>query len=156
MGGGRAVHPWCLQLNGTARPFNGEEIRRAIVRPIEIEGQIKIESELVDTLLQDLRQPNAFGLGEGFVEPGLLQLVCHRLWDEAANSDHLISGSLYAKLGGAHAIIRLVWRHLRNASRSKEAFTASQRLLWAGLVRHLSVAHGVKQPSPPICWLENC
>src|SRR5437764_858840 len=24
VGGGRAVHSWCLQLNGTARPFNGE------------------------------------------------------------------------------------------------------------------------------------
>lgn len=132
-------------------PLTEKELRRAITQPIEIEGQVKVEPGLVDALLQDLRQPNAFGLGEGFVEPGLLQLVCHRVWEEAAaRSDHLMTRSLYVQLGGAQSIIQdFVWRHLRNPSQSKEVFTASQRLLWAGLVRHLSVAHGVKATVTP-------
>jgi hypothetical protein len=100
--------------------------------------------------LLDLRQPNAFGLGEGFVEPGLLQLVCQRLWDEAAKSGHLIDLPLYNRLGGANAIVQdFVWRHLRDDSPSKDVFTTDQRLLWAGLVRHLSVAHGVKATVTP-------
>ena len=126
-------------------PLTPKELRRAIVRPIEIEGQVRIEQEVVDTLLVSLRQQNAYGLAEGLVEPGMLQLVCQRLWEEAAKSGNLIDRALYDRLGGASSIIRdFVWRHLRDDSESKDVFTADQRVLWAGLTRHLSVAHGVK------------
>ncbi len=126
-------------------PLTPKELRRAIVRPIELEGQVRIEQEIVDTLLVSLRQQNAYGLGEGLVEPGLLQLVCQRLWEEAARSGNRIDRALYDRLGGASSIIRdFVWRHLRDNSQSSDVFTADQRVLWAGLTRHLSVAHGVK------------
>ena len=96
-------------------------------------------------MLRDLRQPNAFGLGEGFVEPGLLQLVCQRLWDEANNNQGIMDNALYEKLGGANSIIRdFVWRHLENDAPSKGAFKTDQRVLWAELTQHLSVARGVK------------
>jgi hypothetical protein len=126
-------------------PLTPKELRRAIVRPIEIEGQVRIDQDVVDTLLVSLRQQNAYGLGEGLVEPGLLQLVCQRLWEEAASSGNRIDQALYGRLGGASSIVRdFVWRHLRDDSSSTDVFTADQRVLWAGLTRHLSVAHGVK------------
>ncbi len=126
-------------------PLTQKELRRAIVGPIEAEGTMRIDQGLVEIVLKDLRQPNAFGLGEGFVEPGLLQLVCQRLWEEAAKSSHLIDQNLYDSLGGADAIIRdFVWRHLRDDSPTKGVFKSDQRVLWAGLVRHLSVTQGVK------------
>jgi hypothetical protein len=131
-------------------PLTYKELRRAIVSPIEIAKGVRIEQGLIDILLQDLRRQNAYGLGEAFVEPGLLQLVCQRLWDEAAQSDHIIDQSLYERLGGANAIIQNhVWRHLRVDSHSEETFRADQRVLWAGLVRHLSMAHGVKATVTP-------
>jgi hypothetical protein len=126
-------------------PLTPKELRRAIVRPIEIEGQVRIEQDVVDTLLVSLRQQNAYGLGEGLVEPGLLQLVCQRLWEEAARSGNRIDQSLYDRLGGASSIVQdFVWRHLRDDSSSTDVFTTDQRVLWSGLTRHLSVAHGVK------------
>ena len=126
-------------------PLTPKELRRAIVGPIEMEGQVRIEPDVVETLLVSLRQQNAYGLGEGLVEPGLLQLVCQRLWEEAARSGNRIDRALYDRLGGAAVIIRdFVWRHLRDDSPSTDAFTTDQRVLWAGLTRHLSVAHGVK------------
>jgi len=131
-------------------PLTQKELRRAIVRPIEIVGTVQIEEGMVDILLADLRQQNAYGLGESFVEPGLLQLVCQRLWDEAAKSGGRIDQTLYNRLGGVNAIIRdFVWRHLRSDSQSKDVFKADQRVLWAGLVRHLSVAQGVKATVTP-------
>jgi hypothetical protein len=127
-------------------PLTHKELLRAITRPIEIAGgSVSIEPDLPQTLLQDLRRPNAFGLGDAFVEPGLLQLVCHRLWDEAASSNKVISHDLYQKLGGADNIIHdFGWRHLADDQEDRKGFTADQRVLWAGLARHLSAAHGVK------------
>jgi hypothetical protein len=131
-------------------PLTKKELRRAIIRPIEIEGQIDIDHNVADILLQELRQPNAYGLGEGFVEPGLLQLVCQRLWEEAKKSKGRIDLALYDSLGGANAIIRdFVWQHFRSDSTSGPAFRSDQRVLWAGLVRHLAVAHGVKATVTP-------
>jgi hypothetical protein len=126
-------------------PLSERELRRAVIKPIELEGRVRVDKPFVDSLLRDLRQPNAFGLGARFVEPGLLQLVCHRLWEEADRTDQVLDQTLYARLGGADAIIRdFVWRHLRTDSSSGQSFAADQRVLWAGLARHLSVAQGVK------------
>jgi hypothetical protein len=83
-------------------PLTKKELRRAVVGPIDIEGSVRIDQDVVNVMLQSLRQPNAFGLGEGFVEPGLLQLVCQRLWEEAANSGGLIDQSLLQRLGGTN------------------------------------------------------
>ena len=130
-------------------PLTQSELRRAIINPIEIEGSIALEKQLVPRLLNDLRQPNAFGLGGGFVEPGLLQLVCRRLWDAAAAGDKIINENLYRSLGGADRIIReFVWQHLRNDV-GNEVFPTDQRILWAGLIRHLSASHGVKATVTP-------
>jgi hypothetical protein len=126
-------------------PLTKKELRRAIIRPVEIEGTVQIEQRIADVLLQDLSRPNAYGLGEGFVQPGLLQVVCLRLWEEAARTACRIDEALYNRLGGADAIVReVVWKHLRRASSAADVFTTDQRVLWAGLVRHLSVAPGVK------------
>jgi hypothetical protein len=126
-------------------PLSKKELRRAIIRPVEIEGTVQIEQGIADIIIQDLIQPNAYGLGEGFVQPGLLQVVCQRLWEEANQTHHRIDEALYNRLGGADAIVRdVVWRHVREASSATNVFTADQRVLWAGLVRHLSVAPGVK------------
>jgi hypothetical protein len=126
-------------------PLTKKELRRAIIRPIEIEGTVQIDQGIADVILKDLSRPNAYGLGEGFVQPGLLQVVCLRLWEEAARSVCRIDEALYNKLGGADAIVRdVVWRHLREASSGENVFAADQRVLWAGLVHHLSVAPGVK------------
>jgi hypothetical protein len=131
-------------------PLTDKELRRAIIRPVEIEGRVRLDEALVNVLLRDLRQPNAYGLGARFVEPGLLQLVCHRLWEEAANSDGILNEALYNRLGGTDAIVRdFVWRHLSYDSRSDKVFTTDQRVLWAGLTRHLSVAQGVKATVTP-------
>jgi hypothetical protein len=125
-------------------PLTNSELRRAIVNPIEIEGSLTIEKALVSRLLNDLRQPNAFGLGGGYVEPGLLQLVCRRLWDAAAAGSKIVDDRLYEALGRADQIIReFVWQHLRDDA-GGEVFPTDQRVLWAGLIRHLSASHGVK------------
>ncbi len=131
-------------------PLTERELRRAIIKPIENEGHVRLDAPFVSTLLHDLRQPNAFGLGARFVEPGLLQLVCHRLWEEAEKTNSVLDSKLYDRLGGADAIIRdFVWRHLRDDSLSETVFTTDQRVLWAGLARHLSVAQGVKATVTP-------
>jgi hypothetical protein len=131
-------------------PLTEKELRRAIIRPVEIEGRVRLDESFVDVLLRDLRQPNAFGLGARFVEPGLLQLVCYRLWEEAERTSRVLDGNLYYELGGADAIVRdFVWRHLRSDSSSTAVFATDQRVLWAGLARHLSVAQGVKATVTP-------
>jgi hypothetical protein len=131
-------------------PLTEKELRRAVIRPIELEGHVRLDPAFADILLRDLRQANAFGLGARFVEPGLLQLVCHRLWEEADKSGRILNSELYYDIGGADAIIRdFVWRHLRSDAPSSDLFTTDQRVLWAGLARHLSVAQGVKATVTP-------
>ncbi len=126
-------------------PLSTSELRRAILRPVDLEGTVRVDPDFPSVLLKDLRQPNAFGLGGGLVEPGLLQLVCQRLWSEAAqSSSRTINQTLYQQLGGADAIIRgFVWKHLRSDT-GEGFFDSDQRVLWAGLICHLTVAHGVK------------
>jgi len=132
-------------------PLTQKELRNAIVKPIESDGHVSVSGDLVPIVLQDLRRQNAFGLGEGFVEPGMLQLVCHRLWQEAyATPERVIDHALYERLGFANQIIEeFVWRHLRGGAGSQTEFLPDQRVLWAGLVKHLSLAHGIKVTVTP-------
>jgi hypothetical protein len=127
-------------------PLTEEDLSDAIVKPINLEGSVRIDASLVPVLLRDLRQRNAFGLGAEYVEPGILQLVCQRLWNEAKASDTgQIDLALYERLGRANQITReFVWRHLRGSGQASIEFAPDQRLLWAGFTRHLSAAQGVK------------
>jgi hypothetical protein len=132
-------------------PLTAEELTRAILRPPQIEGTVSVEAELVTELLQDLRRPTAFGLGESYVEPGLLQLVCHRLWNEAsATRERRMTLELYNKLGRADRISRdFVWNELGHAGASGSHFTTFDRVLWVGMTRHLVVAQGIKAITDP-------
>jgi hypothetical protein len=135
-------------IGGVVRlaPLNAKELNRAIRRPPEVEGSVTVDSDLADVLIRDLRRPTAFGLGDGYVEPGLLQLVCHRLWLEASQSpDHRMSVALYERLGCADRISReFVWNELGPAGTQGARFTTYDRVLWAGMTRHLVVAQGIK------------
>jgi hypothetical protein len=127
-------------------PLSDFEVRRAIKRPPEIEGSIGIEDELVTELNKDLRKPNAYGLGGDFVEPGLLQIVCRRLWNEAAKSaDKRMTVALYVRLGRTDRILRdFVWNELADSGVVGVRFNAFDRVMWCGLTRRLVISQGVK------------
>ena len=127
-------------------PLTDRELERAIQRPAEIEGTVAVTRDLVGELLSDLRRPNAYGLGGTYVEAGLLQLVCHRLWDEASKTpERTMDVALYERLGRADRLIQeFVWKNLGGAGTAEAAFTASERVLWVGLTRHLMLDQGVK------------
>jgi hypothetical protein len=127
-------------------PLDAKELTRAIMRPPEIEGTISVEPALASELIRDLKRPTAFGLGDGYVEPGLLQLVCHRLWAEASRApDRRMTVALYDRLGRADQITRdFVWMELGRAGTEDSRFTSYDRVLWSGMTRHLVVAQGIK------------
>lgn len=127
-------------------PLDVKELTRAIMRPPEIEGTVSIEPTLANELMRDLRRPTAFGLGDGYVEPGLLQLVCHRLWADASQApDRRMTVALYDRLGRADQITRdFVWMELGRAGTEGSRFTSYDRVLWSGMTRHLVVAQGIK------------
>lgn len=140
-------------LNSLVRliPLNDTELLRAIERPPEIEGTVCISSELPGEILRDLRQASPYGMGEEYVEPGLVQLVCHRLWNEASSSeDRTMDLRLYESFGRADTIVReFIWNELGRAGIGDSHFSASDRVLWSGLTRHLMVAQGVKSIFTP-------
>lgn len=127
-------------------PLDAKELTRAIMRPPEIEGTVAVDPVLASELIRDLRRPTAFGLGDGYVEPGLLQLVCHRLWAEASQApDRTMTVALYDRLGRADRITRaFVWTELGHAGSEESRFTSFDRVLWSGMTRHLVVAQGIK------------
>lgn len=127
-------------------PLTSNELRRAIMRPASIEGTIQVNAELAEQILIDLKKPNAFGMGMEYVEPGMLQLVCQRLWNEAAvGAKPTMDRAVYASLGGADKIARdFVWHELRRAGQRDAYLSELDRVLWVGLTRHLSIAQGVK------------
>lgn len=127
-------------------PLNPRELDRAIRRPPEVEGSVTVEPALAELLINDLRRPTAFGLGDGNVEPGLLQLACHRLWAEASQTpERCMTVALYDRLGGADRMAReFVWNELGKAGAPGRRFDAFDRVLWAGMTRHLVVAQGIK------------
>lgn len=132
-------------------PLDAKELSRAIRRPPEIEGTISADVELAEALIHDLSRPTAFGLGDGNVEPGLLQLVCHRLWTEALKvPERRMTLALYERLGRADRISReFVWNELGSAGAVGARFTTADRVLWSGMTRHLVVAQGIKAITDP-------
>jgi hypothetical protein len=127
-------------------PLRDHEVLRAISRPSKVEGTREFNPKLAQQILADLKMPNAYGLGERYVEPGLLQVVCNRLWTEAESLGlERIDSDLYARLGHADEIVReFVWSQLRDAGSESSLYSPLDRILWAGLTRHLSAAQGVK------------
>jgi hypothetical protein len=136
-------------------------VLRAILQPAEREGTIRFDSELAHQLVHDMKRPFAFGLSGSVVEPGLLQLVCRRLWAEATSrAMPSATVQMYDELGGADMIVReFVWNELGSAGmedkeisdpdRPKPRFSAADRVLWSGLTRHLIVSQGVKSIVSP-------
>jgi hypothetical protein len=130
-------------------PLSDAELMKAISLPAEQEGTVKLAPELAQRIVKDLRRPSAFGLGESYVEPGLLQLVCSRLWEEAQRASGTMDLALYERLGRADKMSReFVWKEL--GLPSPAGFSAEDRLLWVGMTRHLVVAQGIKAVTSPI------
>jgi hypothetical protein len=132
-------------------PLSHSELLRAVERPAGLEGTIRVEHEVASRILADLKKPNAFGLGMEYVEPGLLQLVCQRLWDVTVERK-LPTATIetYESLGGADQLIRdYVWRELTCAGSEDAYFSSLDRVLWVGVTRHLSVVQGVKSIVSP-------
>ena len=128
-------------------PLNDIEIKAAIAKPIELESSISIDESTVQVIIKDLKRPSAFGLADKYVEPGLLQLVCNRLWEEAIKNNKIINDELYNNLTGADAIIRdHVWRRIGKVGKDnvKSPFNVFDRLIWVGITKKLVAAHGVK------------
>jgi len=134
-----------------------KELIRAIERPAQVEGSVGINRGLASELLDDLKRPSLYGLGDEYVEPGLLQLVCRRLWNEAAaRPDKLMSPGLYEALGRSGRIIReFVWTELGLAGSKGAALSASDRVFWVGLTRHFTIAPGVKSIVTPASVAKN-
>jgi hypothetical protein len=127
-------------------PLRDIEMRRAITKPAEKEGSINFSQDLADRIVQDLKTPNAYGLGDRYVEPGLVQLVCRRLWEEASARQLVTAdNALYDDIGGANEIVKeFVSAQLRKAGTGGALFTPLDRVVWAGVTRQLSAAQGVK------------
>ena len=86
-------------------PLTSTELARAIVQPALSEGTVTVDPGFAALLIADLGTPNEFDLDESYVAAGLVQLVCQRLWDEAASDErHMIDWALYKKLGGIERI----------------------------------------------------
>jgi hypothetical protein len=132
-------------------PLNARELVEAIRRPAVVEGTVSVEDDFASALLLDLKRPSAFGHGETYVEPGTLQLVCRRMWDAASvSSERRLDLELYEKLGRADTIVRdFVWNEL-GSDANNERFDSADRILWAGMTRHLVVAQGVKAIASPL------
>ena len=132
-------------------PLNARELVEAIRRPATVEGTVSVEDDFASALLSDLKRPSAFGHGETYVEPGTLQLVCRRMWDAASVSDKKrLDLELYEELGRADTIVRdFVWNEL-GSDTNNEHFDSADRILWAGMTRHLVVAQGIKAIASPL------
>jgi hypothetical protein len=126
-------------------PLSETDLKRAIECPPQEFG-VSMEAGLADTLLRDLRAPSAFGLGVHYTDPGLLQLVCKRLWTETRKLGMSeMTVAVYAGLGRAEWILRnFVWDHLRTAGSKKSVFSPLDRAFFVGVIKHLTLAHGVK------------
>jgi hypothetical protein len=132
-------------------PLNTRELLEAVRRPAAVEGTISVEDDFALALLSDLKRPTAFGQGEANVEPGTLQLVCRRMWDAAvASGKERLDLDLYEQLGRADTIVRdFVWNELGSDAHNVH-FDSADRILWAGMTRHLVVAQGIKAIASPL------
>jgi hypothetical protein len=127
-------------------PLRDSEVMRAITRPASTDGSHTMDAALAHRIAEDLKRPNAYGLGAKYVEPGMIQIVCGRLWEEAQQKQRkVIDPELYDGLGGADEIIRrFVWRKLESCTSQTALFSAIDRVMFVGLSPHLSAAQGVK------------
>lgn len=127
-------------------PLTENEVTQAVLRPATVEGSLGVAPDLLAPLLADLRRPNAYGLGGAYVEPGMLQVVCRRLWEEAERTGRrTMDAALYQQLGRAAQIEReFVWRDLGDAGRAGAPFSPTERVIWVGLTRYLTAAPSVK------------
>jgi hypothetical protein len=126
-------------------PLLEKDLRAAIVTPAKHEGSKEFSSHLVKVLLEDLLKPSAFGVGGKNIEPGLLQLVCYRLWEESVKRNiQTIDIDLYAELGKVDQIIREFVQNKLTTVGKECPFDSFQRVLWVGLTRHLVLSQGVK------------
>lgn len=95
--------PGVLDVRFRLEYLGREAAREAIEEPARLFG-VTWESELVDTLLDDLYE----GVGAGVLPPQL-QIVCDRLYSEAVeqstDSNKNISLALFQRLGGTMAIL---------------------------------------------------
>jgi hypothetical protein len=131
-------------------PLTDKDLRAAMFGPATIEGTVEIEAPLVDEILRDLKRPSAFGLGQAYVEPGLLQLVMNSLWAVADKADKRMGELLYNRMGRADQICReFVWSALGRAGMKGSLFDQYERVLWSGMTRHLVVAYGIKAIADP-------
>lgn len=134
-----------------------KELTRAIEGPARLERSVDIERGMARELLDDLKRRSLYGLGDDYVEPGILQLVCQRLWDEAAvRPDKVMSPALYDVLGRSENIVReFVWSKIGLAGSKGSVLSAADRVLWVGITRHLTLARGVKSIVTPASIAKN-
>lgn len=111
--------------------FTRQQAEDAIVKPVANFG-LQFDSELVEHMLEDLDR-------EGIL-PVHLQIVCHRLLEEAGPTRRYIGPTLYARLGGARKILdeyithpitllaggdrRVAWQILRTLAEASETLAA--------------------------------
>ena len=130
-------------------PLADTEAAGAITRPPEIEGYVKVAPEVTGAIIRDLTRPSVYGVAGEYVELALLQLVCRRLWDIAADEtgsgQQVIDLQLYNGTGRADNIAwDFALSGLGRVGQGERVFSAEDRVLWFGMVRHLVAAQGVK------------
>lgn len=133
-------------LKSTIRltPLTDDELVRAILEPPRTEGSVAVDREFAQRLISEVRTPTAFDVADMPAAPGLVQLVCRRMWEEASTRGVPMDWSLYESLGKIGRIERdFVWSGLGSHG-SSSVFTSVDRVLWSGIARYLSVAEDVK------------
>ncbi|MEP3427052.1 MAG: hypothetical protein ABJN98_00065 [Roseibium sp.] len=141
--------------------MSNREYRAAFQGPFRSQSEVKIDDEVVDTILQDLHAPSIYGYGPNYIELGLLQITAARLWDAAAKETGRVTLDLYESLGRASGIVgSFVWDKLDKVEKSGEfaktqRFTVSERMLWVAFTRHLIAAPGVKSVLTPTSLARN-
>lgn len=127
-------------------PLSRDELTSVVTLPPQLVGSsITVEPEFVKELLDDLTKKQAFGFGNAYVEPGMVQLACRRMWAEAATSPRrALDRTLYARLGRIDGIIEdFVWNALLDDT-GHERFTPEEQIYWVAITQQLSLAYGVK------------
>jgi hypothetical protein len=131
-------------------PLSDKEVLSAMLGPAALEGTVEADGQLADEIFRDLKRPSAFGLGQAYVEPGLLQLVMSSLWTAADETNKKMNVALYNRMGRADQICRgFVWSELGRAGAKGSLFDQYDRVLWSGMTRHLVVAYGIKAIADP-------
>ena len=136
--------PGLFQAAIRLEPLNALELRTVIEGAVssQIRKEHDFDEPFITRLLHDLSIPNAYGLGETNVEIATLQLVCHKLWDEAVlRGTGRIDEALYENLGGGSQIIS---DFVRNRMNHAAQFGFHDHVLWMALTRYLVVPGDAK------------